>query len=179
MVENKTKPFQITTRKITGSNLYQAKVNLQSSLLKSIIPNDRQTINGLDTWFNLDGNDFIWLSVACSIETFGLIISANIESWGLGSSPTFTPSANPGSSDGPFTYFTTFDGNGNKLFTQTAARVPIAQSVAGDQGQPIITQLLFTNLIWQRMRYASDSASGSIIVPIFYPQPIWSAPTNI
>lgn len=178
-------PFEVTTR-TNPSNpaLYQASVYWDSSLLKSIKPNDRQTITGLAdapaptgdgnmNWFPLLGNDLIWLEIKTP-TTFGIIDSATIASYGLGSNPTWDYHVDPSTSEGPFTYNVTTSGVGN-IFTQTSARIPIARSVAGPSGEPIVTQLLKNNLRWVTEFYYGPTADGAANIAIFYPA-LWLAP---
>src|ERR1700748_2533193 len=59
---SKPLPFSVTTRPNPDDpDTFQAKVFLQSNLMKSVILSDRQEITGLDSWFNYDvGNDLIY-----------------------------------------------------------------------------------------------------------------------
>lgn len=166
--------FAVSTRPKPGSpGSFEAMVSLNSSLLKSIIPTNRQIITGLNVWFQLLSNDFIWLEILT--DNAGNIISANIASYGLASNPTWTPSANPGASDGPFLYNISFDGQGNSLFTQTNARVPIAQAIANSLGEPQITQLLTSNLLMEISLYQGPTDNGLSVISIAYPK-LWVGP---
>lgn len=161
-------PFAVIKRqKPNALGAWEAQVNINSTLLLSIIPNDIQVITGLNSWFDLDGEDFIWLDISIG-DTF--ITSATIASWGIGSNPTFTPNASPGASDGPFNYTTTTDVSGNLTFIQTRARIPIALSHDDDQGNPVLTQLLFSNLIMETSAYNGLTDDGNAVVSILYPR---------
>lgn len=184
-------PFQVTTRiNPDDPSLFQASVYWNSSLQKSLVLNDRQTITGLanapknapipsdgnPNWFPLLGNDLIWIEIAM-LTTWGIIDSATIANYGLGSDPTWTPSNKPSTTDGPFIYTKTVDGSGNNIFKQTRIRVPIAYTLAGPTGAPIPYQLLNMNLLFDNVRlYNGDTDSdGTIVCSQYLPIP-WSAP---
>lgn len=81
-------PFEILMRKGVGEG-NEGKVVLNSSLMRSIRPDDRITITGLDAWFDVINEDNIWLQL--TIDS-GSVTEANIQSWGQGDSWDAFPS---------------------------------------------------------------------------------------
>ena len=175
-----THPFKVSTRVDPGGDgsTYQAKVELQSSLLKSIIANDRQTITGLDAWFVfVPGEDFIWLEIG--LDSAGVASDATIKSYGQGDEwgPADPPNEY-GNGTGPFEFETTYDDADNPIFTQQLARIAIFQSTYSSVDPfPIInTQLLNTNLLmtgdlYQGAIVSSDASLTSAVIGIMMPKP--------
>jgi len=133
-------PFKVLQRNngTAESPNWQWKVILESSLYKSERPNDKQTITGLDTWFEAIGNDAIWLGIV--FDAAGLVTSASIDSWGQGDDFDITKDAWSGENG-----YCEDDG-GDPPVHQTTRKL-IAYSVAGDNGQPILTQKLKSDLL--------------------------------
>lgn len=83
-------PFKVTVREKEGeSGVYEAIVGT-GNLMKSLKPNDTQTITGLDAYFDLIATDAIWLEVGF---TDNAVSSAQINSWGEGDSFDVTAQA--------------------------------------------------------------------------------------
>jgi hypothetical protein len=153
-------PFQVLTRQKEGGG-YEAKVVLESSLYKSLRPNDKETITGLDTWFELIGNDAIWLGIV--FDSDGSVTSASIDSWGQSDSFDLTQSAWSGE-DG---YCEDDEAEDIEDAKHQTSRKLIAYSVAGDEGEPILTQAMFhdqvlrdCNIDGRPARYPFDHAGG-------------------
>lgn len=149
-------PFQVLTRKEDSG--YQAKVVLESSLFQSLRPNHKYPINGLDTWFPLIANDAIWLGI--TFDGNGNPNWAGIDSWGQGDSFQVSAAAWSGG-DG---YCEDDGGNPPK---HQASRKLIAYTTAGNEGQPVLHQVMFHDqgLVWQMIdgrlaRYPVDMSGG-------------------
>lgn len=129
-------PFQVLTRKEDSG--YQAKVVLESSLFQSLRPNHKYPINGLDTWFPLIANDAIWLGI--TFDGSGNVTWAGIDSWGQGDDFDITQDAWSGENG----YCEDDGSSGEELIPphQTSRKL-IAYSVAGDSGEPVLTQVMF------------------------------------
>lgn len=172
-------PFSVETRVSPGSdpgaNPDQASVYWNSSLLKSIILNDVQDITGLSSqtdpnWFQFNyGNDLIWLEI--TLDGMGSVTGATIQSYGLGGAwePADLPTQT-GTGSGPFEYTLTFDDNGNSVFSQTKARIPIFMSTTG--ASVVNIQLLNSNLLMEGDIYVGDTQDdGSATVGLLMPKP--------
>ncbi len=162
-------PFKVYTRTNPDNPaLFQAKVELNSSLMKSIKADDRQIITGLDEWFDYTpGGDFIWLEI--TLNGYGGTTAATINSYGLGGA--WAPGDGPqayGTNSGPFEYDTYYDGFGNPYYSQYIARIGIFQSTYSSvEPYPILdNQLLNTHLCME-----GDIWTGGPIIPIVMPKP--------
>lgn len=133
-------PFQFLVReKEDAEGQYEGKVVAKSSLLKDMRPDDRQTISGLDTWFDLIGNDAIWIGIV--FNRFGVITSCSIDSWGQGDTfniDEYAWSTNDG--------YCEDDEDATEPRHQTS-RLLIAFTIAGPDGEPVPTQCLFDHLL--------------------------------
>lgn len=144
-------PFKVLTRpKPEAEGEYEAMVVLDSSLYKSLRPNDKVTITGLDTWFDLIGTDAIWLGIVFNIS--GTITSASIDSWGQGDDFEIDEDAWSGNNG-----YCEDDGEPSDPFHQTS-RVLIARSEAGDDGQPVLTQEMFHHQVLRDVNIDGRSA---------------------
>ena len=76
-------PFRVSFRNTgtEGSPVWEYKVYLGSSLFKSLRPNDKQTLVGLDDWFALSGSGKIWLGI--TFTTAGVVDTSGIDSGGI------------------------------------------------------------------------------------------------
>lgn len=174
-------PFKVYIRSNPDNPaLYQARVSYNSSLLKSIRPDDKQEITGLSSeandgnsdedWFPFDsGDDFIWLEI--SLNDDYSVASATISSWGQGSDPNWTPSKNPGEDDGPFTYSVDYDDYDNAIFTQKKARLQIFQSNTLIDGSISNRQLLNSHLLMISETYYGDTDDGKASIYTVRPTP--------
>lgn len=137
-------PFKVTMRNHpTAENRYQALVNVNSSLMKSLKPDDRQIITGLDEWFELITTDVIWLGIVFTPGTT-TITSASIDSYGLGDS--FDPTAAAWSANNSYC-----EGDGTAENEHQTSRVMIAYTFPGDDGSPTLHQTCYTHLVLQNM----------------------------
>jgi len=149
-------PFQVTWQPKPDNpegTTFQASIEYNSSLMKSLKPSDRQTITGLNpappytehnpkNWFDLIANDLIWLEITTS-STY-TITAATIKSYGMGDVMDPTLDAWDASGDS----FICNDGAvAPAVPVQTKCRVVIAQSVPDADGKPTLTQLLRTHLL--------------------------------
>lgn len=193
-VTTSSTPFQVIKRANPESpGTFQASIYWDSSILKSIIPDDTLTIVGLANaptpigdgdrnWFTLIPEDFIWVDVA--VDNFGVPTgSAHVGSYGLGSTPTFEPGSPPGDGTGagtygPVIYTIGMDVFLNTYYTQTHIRIPVALTHAGEGG-PVLRQLLKSNLRLNGGLYngpkKDTNGTGNIIVGIVELVP-WIAP---
>lgn len=131
-------PFKVTIRpKESGG--FEAKVNINSSLMKSLRPDDRQVISGLDTWFNCIANDVIWLGIVFTPGT-STIESASIDSYGQGD--VFVVSENAWSGNNGYC-----ESDGADPPSHQTSRVMIAYTLAGSDGSPTLYQTCYTHLI--------------------------------
>lgn len=137
---------------------WQWKVVLESSLYKSLRPNDKQTISGLDTWFDAIANDAIWLGIV--FNSSGNVISASIDSWGQSDDFDLTQSAWSGENG-------YCEDDGEDPPAHQASRKLIAYSVAGEDGEPVLTQVMFRdqvlrdcNIDGRPARYPFDHEGG-------------------
>jgi hypothetical protein len=154
-----THPFKVLMRpKGESEGEYEAKVVLESTLYKSLRPNDKQAITGLDTWFPLIGNDAIWLGVI--FDENGEITFAQIDSWGSGDAFAVTQDAWSGENG-------YCEDDGGDPPAHQASRKLIAYSIAGDSGEPVLTQVMFhdqvlrdVNIDGRPARYPFDHEGG-------------------
>lgn len=133
-------PFQVLQRNkgTAGTPNWQWKVALESSLYKSLRPNDKQTITGLDEWFDAIGNDAIWLGI--TFDGSGNVTWAGIDSWGQSDDFDITQPAWSGENG----YCEDDGSSGEELIPphQTSRKL-IAYTVAGGSGEPVLTQVMF------------------------------------
>lgn len=134
-------PFLVLTRaKPNVPAITQAGVIYESSLFKSLRPNDKKSITGLldedreNGWFDMIGNDAIWLGV--TFDSSGVPDWAGIDSWGQ--SDTFEIDEDAWSENNGYCE----DDGGDPAKHQTSRKL-IAYSVAGESGKPILTQVMF------------------------------------
>ncbi len=129
-------PFQVLQRNkgTAGTPNWQWKVALESSLYKSLRPNDKKAITGLDTWFAAIANDAIWLGI--TFDGSGNVTWAGIDSWGQ--SDDFDITKNAWSGENGYCE----DDGADPPKHQTSRKL-IAYSVAGDSGEPVLTQVMF------------------------------------
>jgi hypothetical protein len=138
ITSSNTVPFFVTTRtNPSNSSLFQAKVSI-GDLLLSLQPSNNLTITGLDTWFNLDANDLIWIYI--TVLNYAAT-AATIQSYGQGNS-RFTPTLAAWDDTGGFV-----QDDGGIPPKQIAANCMVAESTANSNGKPVITQKLFNNLL--------------------------------
>ena len=141
-------PFQILQRENPSSpGSFQASVYWNSSLMKSLKPNDTQTIIGLNdqptdgvdglNWFPMITADAIWLGT--TFDSSGNITDCRIASWGQ--SNTFDITAEAWTTNA----YVTDDGGTPPVFQ--VARTLLGYSVAGALGRPEIVQCVTTDLM--------------------------------
>lgn len=153
-------PFKFIVRPKSGSpGFFEGKVVLKSSLYLSLRPNDKQAITGLDDWFDVIGNDAIWLGVI--FDGFGSVVSAQIDSWGQGDDFNISESAWSGNNG-----YCEDDGDTENPVHQTSRKL-IAYTIADDDGVPIPTQAMFRDQVLRNMnidgrpaRYMFDHEGG-------------------
>ena len=147
-------PFQVIWRKNPANPLlFQAMVNLDSSLLKSQNLFDNVAITGLNTWFDCTANDTFWLMGA--VSSLALSGSPTIHSFGQGHTDY-----NPAASD--WTTGGTVENDSASPPNQTFFRKVIAVSVADGAGRPSITNKVSTNL-----KLVNETIAG---LPAIYPE---------
>lgn len=170
-------PFGVAISKSGAA--YKATVNSRGSLLRNYVLNNNQAITGLDSPFVFDfGNDLIWLDITID-PTTGLPTATTVNSYGLGGvwAPSDLPSEY-GTGHGFFEYQITFDSEGNSIFTQYLARIPIFESTTSSVSPfPVSNiQMLNANLIMTGDVYSGPTTSdGDAIIGISMPKP-FSAP---
>lgn len=88
--------FQVILRNVGTAEApsMEAKVTT-GSLFKSLRPDDKQTISGLDSWFPTDTTDKIWLGI--TFDNTGEVTWAGIDSWEQGGDFDITQEAWSGS----------------------------------------------------------------------------------
>lgn len=153
-------PFKVSIRlKGESETEWEAMVELNSSLYKSLRPNDKVAITGLDDWFDLISNDAIWLGV--TFDDSGEVDWVGIDSWGQTASFNIDENAWSGN-DG----YCEDDGESEDPKHQTSRKL-IAYTVAGDEGQPVLTQVMFhdqllrdCNIDGRPARYPFDHSGG-------------------
>lgn len=124
-------PFQVLMENDSGRN---AKVVLASSLYKSLQPNDKQAITGLNTWFSLTNADAIWLGIVFASD--GSCVSASIDSWGQGDSFQINKAAWSGNNG-------FCEDNGSDPRYHQTSRKLIAYTTADGDGNPVLHQVMF------------------------------------
>jgi len=164
-VEVEDHPFKVFLRSKPGApGVTQAGVYYFSSLYKSLRPNDKQAITGLlsedraSGWFDLIGNDAIWLGIV--FDSSGNVISASIDSWGQSDDFDITQSAWSGNNG-----YCEDDGN-NPPVHQTSRKL-IAYTIADDDGNPVLHQVMFRDQVLRNVcidgrpaRYPFDHEGG-------------------
>jgi hypothetical protein len=164
-------PFQVLMRSVgtPESPAWQAGVVRASSLFKSLRPNDKQAINGLldedpfaanaQGWFDMIPNDAIWLGI--TFDSSGSVTYAGIDSWGQSDSFQITKEAWSGE-DG----YCEDDGSTTNPVHQTSRKL-IAYSVAGNNGEPVLTQCMTRDQLLRNVcidgrpaRYPFDHEGG-------------------
>lgn len=153
-------PFKVLVRNNGTAETpdWEAKVTLESWLYKSLRPNDKQTVTLVDTWFPLLGNDAIWLGIV--FDSLGAITYVGIDSWGQNKVFEIDELAWSGN-DGYCE-----DDGGTPPVHQTSRKL-IAYSVADDDGNPVLTQVMFrdqvlrdVNIDGRPARYPFDHEGG-------------------
>lgn len=135
-------PFKVTLReKADSPGEFEGKVSLNSILLKSLSPADKQTITGLNTWFDVILEDVIWLELTISA---GAITAAAIKSLGNGDSG-FDPSIIP-----PYISGSYVEDDGAGTPAQNVARALIAWTRA-ELGSDFLAQSCETHLMMSRI----------------------------
>ncbi len=134
-------PWQVSIRSNPDDpSLFQASVEIESDLLKSLKANDSQNVTGLGTWFDFIASDVIWLEISISSYTSS---SASIDSYGQGDS-AFDPTAEAWTTGG---YVESSD-NSNPTASQIVLRVLLAHSYPDpDTGAPTLVQDAFDHLL--------------------------------
>jgi hypothetical protein len=147
---------------------FQAKVILNSNLLKTVTPGDNQVITGLDSWFTFyPGEDMIWLEVSCD-ET-STPTGATIKSVGMGDDwdPADPPQPSRRGS-GAIEYHRDTDDDGNVFYTQTLSRVALFESTGGDIESQVNKQLVSTPLLWTPDTYTGPTADDDEVTFGYY-----------
>jgi hypothetical protein len=152
-------PFKFSVREKEGSpGEFEGMVTLESSLYKSLRPNDKQSITGLDSWFDVIPNDAIWLGIV--FDSGGEIVSASIDSWGQ--SDSFSVSASAWSGSNGYC-----EDDGGDPPSHQASRKLIAYTLADIGGFPVVHQVMFRdqvlrdcNIDGRPARYPFDHEGG-------------------
>jgi hypothetical protein len=151
-------PFQVVSRITPGSLgpgfTFQAMVLLNSNLLKSQNLYDTIAVTGLNTWFPLDANDTGWL-----LGTVTALVASGptIHSFGQGHTD-YDPAALPWTAGG------IVENDSATPPNQTLFRRVIFTSVPDSNGQPVITQKTWTDLVTKNTPIAE--------LPAIYPMPL-------
>lgn len=143
-------PFKIYIKNLGTEEtpIWKAGVEYNSSLFKSLKPNDRQTITGLLSedystgWFSLMANDAIWLGITFDVDAN--ITWAGIDSWGQ--SDAFDIDVAAWVSTGGKKSYVADDGSTTAPFHQTS-RMLLGYTIAGSEGEPVLTQSVNSHLV--------------------------------
>lgn len=144
-------PFKIYVKNfgtVPATPIWKAGVEYNSSLFKSLKPNDKQTITGLLSedystgWFDLITADAIWLGVIFDVNAN--ITWARIDSWGQGNEFNIDAAAWDDSA-GKKPYVAD-DGAEEDPFHQTS-RLLLGYTVAGNEGEPVLTQCVSSHQV--------------------------------
>lgn len=146
-------PWKVSMRENPDTpGQFQALVYLNSDLLKSLRPDDGQTVTGLNTWFDLINNDVIWIEIPISSYA---PTGASIDSYGQGDD-AFVPTAQPWTEGG---YVEAVD-NENTSSPQNKLRIMLAYTQPDEiTGNPVLYQKAYTNF------YLSYFPSGILARP--------------
>jgi hypothetical protein len=133
-------PFQVVMRSAPGNpNEFEAAVNPDSDLLKSLLPSDSLSITGLGVWFPFIGNDLISLYITVA-NYVGL--TATIQSYGRGNT-SFDPNTRAWNGDDDCFVFD----NGSSPPSQSGINLLIAYSYPSSTGAPVLIQSARDHLI--------------------------------
>ncbi len=158
--------WKIATRQKQGSpGQYECKIELESDLLKSLKPNDRQIVTGLDDWFTFFANDLIWLHL--QIGEFG-IIGSTIYSYGQGDED-LDPTAQAWTVGG----YVEADDNDDPLSTQNVLKVMLAFAYPNAAGAPILVQAADSHFVLKIEPVIGRPA----LVPVSSPYRAWYIPS--
>jgi hypothetical protein len=163
-------PFKVLVKN-TGTDTspnWVAGVYYKSSLFKSLRPNDKMTITGLlneaqtSGWFALNSNDAIWLGI--TFDNNGTPNWAGIDSWGQGDS--FEIDEEAWSGDDSYCE-DNGETTGPNAYKHQTSRKLIAYTVAGDDGNPVLHQVMFHDQLLRNVcidgrpaRYPFDHEGG-------------------
>ncbi len=166
VVGNTDHPFRLVTRTTDGGTT-EGGVIFESSLFKSLRPNDKQAITGLlnedrsTGWFNLTTDDAIWLGIV--FDGSGNVTSATIDSKGGGETFDLTAEAWSGD-DG----YCEDDGNEDEPKHQTSRKlIAYTTASAGTPSTPVVHQVMRCDQILRNVcidgkpaRYPFDHEGG-------------------
>ena len=151
-------PWMVTMQAKAGApGEYEATVETESDLLKSVRDDDYQEVTGLGVYFPLITEDVIWLEI--TIDSTLATTSATVKSYGQGDDEYV-----PG--EMPYTAGGIVEDDGGSPPKQTVARLPIAKTSPGPSGQPVLTQLAYNHaMMWTTV---IQGIATSLPVPSMY-----------
>lgn len=142
-------PFKVVTRtNPENPNQWQARVIANSFLFLSLRPNDwygqeggsASAIDNIDEWFNLNANDAIWLGVVFDTTYPFAPNDVGINSWGRGDSFNITEEPWSGNQG-------VIEDDDEDVPVHQTTRKLIAYTIAGEDGQPVLHQLVRSHLL--------------------------------
>lgn len=163
--ETITHPFQVFQRpKPDVEGVFQYGVRYESSLYKSLKPNDKQAITGLldedmgTGWFDLSPGGYIWLGII--FDEFGEIEDALIDN---SETEAFDITQHAWSGENGYCE----DDEDEENPVHQTSRKLIAYTISGESGAPVLYQVMFRDQVLRNVnidgrpaRYPFDHEGG-------------------